>query len=549
MKDFLTKIKTLDYKQFALNHGEKIGIGIVGLTVGVICLFLTSWASDFTGEPRDMEKKADDVADQLRRNVWSEERKKEFPYLLAESELPKVEKDLDLADYEWLVDPSPKLYPRAQPAEECEWLPVAEPLASSDRFPMGMAVAAAEPAAEEESKPKSGRPEKSGGRRGREKEADEGLMLPPTAGMETGAFAGSTEKASGRRVVAVTAGETTMANLELGLDTLREEVTVRATVVPLDQDRSPVRVEQVAASVMRAAPIAHDRFQDALPLIPGAEVAGVIDQIAPDDRWKPGDEVLVAPGYSCGVCIACLSGNDPLCHNDHGIFGESRNGGAAELIAVPIRNLLRKPPALSFLEAAALPLDMLTAWHMLVARAQLRPGETVLVHAGGSGVGSAAIQIAGLWGATVFATAGSAAKAARAKELGAHETILYRDVDFLAEVRRLTGKRGVDVVFEHVGADTFDRSVRSLARGGRLVTCGATTGGDVTLNLRLVFFKLLSILGSTMGSLAELHEIMKHVEAGRLRPVVDRVLPLDQIAEGHRVLEEREAFGKIVLRV
>jgi len=286
-----------------------------------------------------------------------------------------------------------------------------------------------------------------------------------------------------------------------------------------------------------------------LPLIPGSEVAGVIDRIAPDDRWKAGDEVLVAPGYSCGVCIACLSGNDPLCHNDHGIFGESRNGGAAELIAVPIRNLLPKPPALSFAEAAALPLDMLTAWHMLVARAQLRLGETVLVHAGGSGVGSAAIQIARLFGATVFATAGSAEKAARAKDLGAHETILHRDADFLAEVRRLTGKRGVDVVFEHVGADTFDRSVRALARGGRLVTCGATTGAEVTINLRLVFFKLLSILGSTMGSLAELHEIMKHVAAGRLRPVVDRVLPLEEIAEGQRVLEDREAFGKVVLMV
>jgi NADPH:quinone reductase-like Zn-dependent oxidoreductase len=286
-----------------------------------------------------------------------------------------------------------------------------------------------------------------------------------------------------------------------------------------------------------------------LPLIPGAEVAGVIDQIAPNEQWKAGDEVLVAPGYSCGHCIACLSGNDPLCQNDHGIFGESRDGGAAEKIAVPIRNLMRKPPALSFAEAAALPLDLLTAWHMLVARAQIRPGETVLVHAGGSGVGSAGIQIAKLWGATVYATAGSAAKAARAKELGADETILYRDVDFLAEVRRLTAKRGVDVVFEHVGADTFDRSVRSLARGGRLVTCGATSGADVTINLRLIFFKLLSILGSTMGSLAEMHEIMRHVEAGRLRPVIDRVLPLEQIAEGHRVLEGREAFGKVVLTV
>ena len=285
-----------------------------------------------------------------------------------------------------------------------------------------------------------------------------------------------------------------------------------------------------------------------LPMIPGAEVAGVIDEIEPNDRWKAGDAVIVAPGLSCGLCVACLSGNDPLCLQ-FGIFGETRDGGCAEKIAVPIRNLIRKPESLSFEEAAAIPLDMVTAWHMLVARAGLRPGETVLVHAGGSGIGSAGIQIARLWGATVFATAGSAAKAARARELGAAETILYRDVDFLAEVKRLTGKQGVDVVFEHVGAETFDRSLKSLARGGRLVTCGATTGGEVTINLRLVFFKLLSILGSTMGSLAELHEIMKHVEAGRLRPVIDRVLPLDQIAEAHRVLESREAFGKVVLRV
>jgi NADPH:quinone reductase-like Zn-dependent oxidoreductase len=285
-----------------------------------------------------------------------------------------------------------------------------------------------------------------------------------------------------------------------------------------------------------------------LPMIPGSEIAGVIEEIGENDRWKKGDEVMVAPGYSCGLCAACLSGNDPLCR-ESGIFGESRDGGCAELFAAPLRNLLRKPPALSFAEAAALPLDMVTAWHMLVARAGLRLGETVLVQAGGSGVGSAAIQIAKLFGATVLATAGSAAKAARAKELGADETILYRETDLVAEVRRLTGKRGVDIVFEHVGADTFERSLRSLAKGGRLVTCGATAGAEVSVNLRLVFFKLLSILGSTMGSLAELHEIMKHVEAGRLRPVVDRILPLEQVAEGHRVLEAREAFGKVVLEV
>jgi NADPH:quinone reductase-like Zn-dependent oxidoreductase len=281
-----------------------------------------------------------------------------------------------------------------------------------------------------------------------------------------------------------------------------------------------------------------------LPMIPGSEVAGVVESVD-DPRWKAGDEVIVAPGYSCGLCTACLSGNDPICRN-FGLFGETVSGGAAEKMAVPIRNLIRKPAALSFAEAAALPLDMLTAWHMLIARAQLRPGETVLVQAGGSGVGSAAIQIAKLWGATVYATAGTAAKAARAKALGADETIVYTDHDFVDEVRRLTAKRGVDIVFEHVGGETFEKSLRALAKGGRLVTCGSTSGGEVTINLRLIFFKLLSILGSTMGSLAELHDIMKFVESGRLHPVIDRILPISEVAEGHRILEAREAFGKIV---
>jgi len=164
-------------------------------------------------------------------------------------------------------------------------------------------------------------------------------------------------------------------------------------------------------------------------------------------------------------------------------------------------------------------------------------------------VGSAAIQIARLWGATVYATAGTAAKATRARALGAHETIVYTEIDFVDEVRRLTAKRGVDIVFEHVGGETFERSLKALAKGGRLVTCGSTTGGDATINLRLIFFKLLSILGSTMGSLAELHEIMKFVESGSLRPVIDRVLPLSEVADGHRLLEAREAFGKIVFEV
>ncbi|MGH9458392.1 MAG: zinc-binding dehydrogenase [Thermoanaerobaculia bacterium] len=286
-----------------------------------------------------------------------------------------------------------------------------------------------------------------------------------------------------------------------------------------------------------------------LPIIPGSEVSGVVVSVPETTAgWAAGDEVVVAPGYSCGLCVACLSGNDPLCPS-YGIYGESAPGGAAEQIAVPVRNLVPKPARLSFEDAAAVPLDFLTAWHMLVARAQLRPGETVLVHAGGSGVGSAGVQIAKLWGATVLTTVGSREKEARARELGADEVILYRETDFAAEVRRLTAKRGADVVFEHVGADTWEGSMKSLARGGRLVTCGATTGAEVSINVRAVFAKLLSILGSTMGSLAELHEVMRHVEAGRLRPVVDRVLPLAEVAEAHRLLEERKAFGKIVLRV
>ena len=284
-----------------------------------------------------------------------------------------------------------------------------------------------------------------------------------------------------------------------------------------------------------------------LPIIPGSEVSGVIESL-PDGctNWASGDEVIVAPGTSCGVCIACTSGNDPLCR-DYGIFGESFDGGCRDKVAVPLRNLLAKPAHLSFAEAAAVPLDFLTSWHMLVDRARIRQGETVLIHAGGSGVGSAALQIAKLWNAVTITTVGSAEKAERALSLGADHVINYRESDFLQEVRSITGKRGVDIVVEHVGADTWDNSVRSLARGGRLVTCGATTGADVSINLRVVFFKLLSILGSTMGSLHELHQIMGHVSAGRLKPVVDRVLPVDEIAEGHRIHEERKAFGKIVL--
>jgi len=285
-----------------------------------------------------------------------------------------------------------------------------------------------------------------------------------------------------------------------------------------------------------------------LPIVPGCDVAGTLDALGPGGHptLKEGDAVLVAPGVSCGACAACSSGDDHLCR-DYGILGETCDGGCAEYAVVPARNLLPHPAGMEPSSAAALPLVFLTAWHMVVDRARVRPGETMLVHAAGSGVSSAAIQIGKVIGARVIATAGSDEKAEKARALGADEAINYRSKDFAAEVRRLTGKRGVDAIVDHVGPDTWEGNVRSLARGGRLVLCGSTSGFEVKTDLRHVFFKNVSILGSTMGSRGELHEVLRLVAAGRLRPVVDSVLPLADVREGHRRLEAREAFGKIVL--
>jgi NADPH:quinone reductase-like Zn-dependent oxidoreductase len=285
-----------------------------------------------------------------------------------------------------------------------------------------------------------------------------------------------------------------------------------------------------------------------LPMIPGSDASGVVAGIGPGvEELAPGDRVFVSPGYSCERCEACLSGNEPLCRR-YGLLGEHRDGTQAEFVALGASNVLPLPGNLSFEEGAAFPLVFLTAWHMLATRARLQPGEEVLVQAGGSGVGTAAIQIAKYLGARVFTTVGSAEKAARARALGADETILYRETDFLEAVRRLSGKRGVDVVVENTGAATWEKSLQALARGGRLVTCGATTGYEAKTDLRFVFFKSLSILGSTMGSRSELLHVASLLGAGRLRPVIDRVLPLDEVALGHRLLEERAVFGKVLLR-
>jgi len=285
-----------------------------------------------------------------------------------------------------------------------------------------------------------------------------------------------------------------------------------------------------------------------LPHILGNDVSGVVREVGELVTWvKAGDEVMVQPGVSCGHCEACLSGKDNFCR-EYDIIGYRRDGGYAELVAVPGANIIPKPAALSWEEAAALPLVTVTAWHMLVTRADVQPGENVLVHAAGSGVGSVAIQIAKLRGARVITTASTDEKLAHARELGADETINYTRDDWPKEVRRLTDRKGVDVVVEHTGAATWPGSISSLKNNGRLVTCGATSGYDARTDLRQVFYRNLSLLGSFMGSKAELLAAMKFVEEGKIRGVVDRVLPLSDARQAHELIENRAQFGKVILK-
>jgi len=284
-----------------------------------------------------------------------------------------------------------------------------------------------------------------------------------------------------------------------------------------------------------------------LPTISGADISGDIHALGEGvSGWHVGDPVMVAPGVSCGACARCQEGLDHLC-SSYGILGETQNGGLAELVCVPAVNLFAKPARLSYADAASMSLSFLTAWHMLVGRAQLKRGESVLVHAGGSGVGSCAVQIAKYLGAQVITTAGSESKLQLAKELGADETINYREEDFVKRVKAITEKRGVDVVFEHVGGEVFERSLRCLAWAGRLVTCGATTGIDAKVNLRHLFFKSQSILGSTMGSRREFQQLVSLFETGHFRSVIDRIIPMEEIADAHRAIEAREVFGKVVI--
>lgn len=308
-----------------------------------------------------------------------------------------------------------------------------------------------------------------------------------------------------------------------------------------------VRIHAVALNhldiwVRRGGPVFHLEYPHRL----GSDIAGVVDAVGPGATASVGPKVVVQPGLSCGKCAACLGGSDNLCRN-YRILGENTQGGYAEYIVVPEVNLAPYPERLDFAHAAAGILPFLTAWQMVVRKAQVAPGDTVLVQGAGSGIGVAAIQIAKLHGARVITTASSAEKLARAKALGADEVIDYTKDDFAAACRALTGKRGVDAVIEHVGGDVFAASIKAVRNGGRIVTCGATAGFHPAIDLRHIFFRQIEILGSTMGSKADLLAVLGHIAAGRLEPVVHRVMPLAQAADAHRILEGRAAFGKVVL--
>ena len=292
-----------------------------------------------------------------------------------------------------------------------------------------------------------------------------------------------------------------------------------------------------------------ERVTIPLPHISGADVAGEIAALGEGvTAVRAGDRVMLQPGLSCGRCTRCLAGEDNFCPT-YDVLGYQSDGGYAELVTVPAANAVPLPEAIDFITAAAFPLSFLTAWHMLHTRARLVEGETVLVVAAGSGGGQAAVQLAKAAGARVIATAGSDAKVAMAKSIGADDVIDHHHDDVVARVRELTGRRGVDVVVEHVGVATWDRSVRSLARGGRLVTCGATTGHDAKLDLRHLFARQLSFLGSYMGGKPELLRAAELFFRGVVRPVVDRTFPLSETAQAQRHLESSAQFGKVVLTV
>jgi NADPH:quinone reductase-like Zn-dependent oxidoreductase len=285
-----------------------------------------------------------------------------------------------------------------------------------------------------------------------------------------------------------------------------------------------------------------------LPHIPGSDVAGEVVEVGEYiSNIKPGQRVMVAPMHFCNHCPQCVAGRQNMCR-EFTVLGNGIDGGDCELMAVPEVNVIPIPDNFDFVQAASVPLVFVTAFHMLTGRAAVRPGNTVLVLGANSGVGIAAIQVAKLFRGTVITTAGTEEKMAKARELGADHVINHYKQSISEEVRKITHREGADIVVEHVGPATWEDSVKSLKPGGTLVTCGATTGPQVGMDLRFVFSRQLSILGSYMGTMGELNEVLKHVFSGRLKPVVDRAFPLSDIRAAHEYMEKSEMFGKIVLK-
>jgi NADPH:quinone reductase-like Zn-dependent oxidoreductase len=285
-----------------------------------------------------------------------------------------------------------------------------------------------------------------------------------------------------------------------------------------------------------------------LPHILGSDIAGEVVEVGEYvTGLKPGQRVLLAPMHFCNHCVQCVAGRQNMCR-EFTVLGNGVDGGNCELMAVPEVNVIPIPDHLEFVEAASVPLVFVTAFHMLTGRAALRPGNTVLVLGANSGVGIAAIQVAKLFQATVITTAGNEQKMDKARELGADYVINHYQQNISDEVRKITKREGVDIVVEHVGTATWEHSLKSLKPGGTLVTCGATTGPQIGMDLRFVFSRQLSVLGSYMGTLSELNEVLKHVFSGKLKPVVDRVFPLSETRAAHEYMEKSEMFGKIVLK-
>ncbi len=286
-----------------------------------------------------------------------------------------------------------------------------------------------------------------------------------------------------------------------------------------------------------------------LPHIPGSDAAGVVERVGGGvEGVSVGQRVLVNPSVSCGQCEFCVRGDTSLCLS-YRLIGETTQGTCCEKIAIPYANVIPIPEGMTFEQAASIPLVFMTAWRMLITRGRLRPGEDVLVLGASAGVGIAAIQIAKVTGARVFAAASTQEKLQLCRELGADVLINYSSEDFVSRVKAETGKRGVDVVIDYVGKETWVKSLRSLARGGRLLTCGATTGYDPQTDLRHIFYRQLQVIGSTMGSKNDLVAPLKLIQSGRMRPVVGAVYDLADTAAAHRAMEERRALGKIVIRV